>query len=494
MGERGPHYKVKVTESTPVLGSAFGREGKGAITNKLHHDKERERVKSMKIKRYVIKDLLETGSTGNVFCGVDKKSKRKVALKVISRSKYIGKENKEIRENRILREALLSFLLDHPNIARLKDFFFTEDNFYLIFEYVSGVQLLKHIVQHGVLDEEEARRYFRDVVQAVDYCHSHSVVHRDLKIENIMIDGRGRAVLIDFGLSNFYDGVNLLSTFCGSLHFAAPELLSGRPYTGPEIDIWSLGVILYVMVCGKIPFDEKNTQSLYNKILTVSLSMPPSLSPALSLLIRGMLTADPKGRITLPQILGSEWVGLGGGAGEEKVLASPPSSFFATAQKLFGDQFKHMSPSLLLSLSALLNNRAASASAEASARVSVEDVDRPTLVMKFIEGEQKVKVTKTLFKYLKRGIKTNNEQQLARKIENTLNSKGITTDIKNGKFFCLLKDTPLLFTLHLVKNVLTSRYGVSLKSLAKDKAGDGGAFKKTKTLLYQEIFKNGQSG
>jgi len=187
------------------------------------------------------------------------------------------------KEIRTLREAALSMLLYHPYICGMREMIVHQHHYYMVFEYVNGGQMLDYIISHGRLRERVARKFARQIASAIDYCHQNNVVHRgpsfffsfflffphtplDLKIENILISQTGNIKIIDFGLSNLYDPLSHLSTFCGSLYFAAPELLNARVYTGPEVDIWSFGVVLYVLVCGKVPFDDQSMPALHAKI------------------------------------------------------------------------------------------------------------------------------------------------------------------------------------------------------------------------------------
>lgn len=170
------------------------------------------------------------------------------------------------KEIRTAREAAIVSLLDHPYICGMRDVVRTNAHWYMLFEYVNGGQMLDYIISHGRLREKQARKFSRQIASALDYCHRNSIVHRDLKIENILISKTGDIKIIDFGLSNLFDPKSLLSTYCGSLYFAAPELLQAKPYTGPEIDVWSFGIVLYVLVCGKVPFDDQSMPALHTKI------------------------------------------------------------------------------------------------------------------------------------------------------------------------------------------------------------------------------------
>jgi len=182
------------------------------------------------------------------------------------------------KEIRTLREAALSMLLHHPYICGMREMIVHQHHYYMVFEYVNGGQMLDYIISHGRLRERVARKFARQIGSALEYCHKNSVVHRDLKIENILISQTGNIKIIDFGLSNLYDPLGHLGTFCGSLYFAAPELLNAKVYTGPEVDVWSFGVVLYVLVCGKVPFDDQSMPALHAKIKRGLVEYPVWLS------------------------------------------------------------------------------------------------------------------------------------------------------------------------------------------------------------------------
>ncbi|KAL7348092.1 protein kinase [Encephalitozoon intestinalis] len=253
---------------------------------------------------------LGTGSSSKVVLGCDPQSGEKVAIKIIPK-RMNGTETSEVEmrcDQRIFREVIISSVVNHPHIVRLKNFLYSPTHYFLIFEYVKGRQLYDIIISNGPLKEKEGQRYFRQLLSAVDYIHKNSIVHRDLKIENILIDDNDNVKLIDFGLSNFYDNKTLLNTFCGSLYFAAPELLQGQRYCGPEIDIWSLGVVLYATLCGCVPFDDENVQGLQEKIKDGDFKFCKTISREAQELIRGMIVAQPSSRMGLDQVIGSEWV------------------------------------------------------------------------------------------------------------------------------------------------------------------------------------------
>lgn len=183
------------------------------------------------------------------------------------------------KEVRTAREAAIVTLLDHPYICGMRDVVRTTYHWYMLFEYVNGGQMLDYIISHGRLKEKQARKFSRQIASALDYCHRNSIVHRDLKIENILISKTGDIKIIDFGLSNLFAPRNHLRTFCGSLYFAAPELLQAKAYTGPEVDVWSFGIVLYVLVCGKVPFDDQSMPALHAKIKKGLVDYPNWLMP-----------------------------------------------------------------------------------------------------------------------------------------------------------------------------------------------------------------------
>ncbi|KAH0548559.1 hypothetical protein GP486_007897 [Trichoglossum hirsutum] len=190
----------------------------------------------------------------------------------------------------------------------MRDVVRTNHHWYMLFEYVNGGQMLDYIISHGRLKEKQARKFGRQIASALDYCHRNSIVHRDLKIENILISKTGDIKIIDFGLSNLFSPRSHLKTFCGSLYFAAPELLQARQYTGPEVDVWSFGIVLYVLVCGKVPFDDQSMPQLHAKIKKGLVDYPQWLSAECKNLISRMLVTDPRLRASLHEIMNHPWM------------------------------------------------------------------------------------------------------------------------------------------------------------------------------------------
>lgn len=228
------------------------------------------------------------GSMGKVKLAKNLETGEQVAVKIVPRQSTDEHRNDRDRERadhskeiRTAREAAIVTLLNHPYICAMRDVVRTNYHWYMLFEYVNGGQMLDYIISHGRLKEKQARKFGRQIASALDYCHRNSIVHRDLKIENILISKTGDIKIIDFGLSNLFAPKSHLKTFCGSLYFAAPELLQARQYTGPEVDIWSFGIVLYVLVCGKVPFDDQSMPQLHAKIKKGVVDYPTWLSPGM---------------------------------------------------------------------------------------------------------------------------------------------------------------------------------------------------------------------
>lgn len=230
-------------------------------------------------------------------------------------------EKEMARDKRTIREGALGRLLFHPFICRLYEMVPMTNHYYMLFEYVEGGQMLDYIVAHGLLKEKHARKFARGIALALEYCHRNNVVHRDLKIENIMINAKGDIKIIDFGLLNLYLPQLLLKTYCGSLYFAAPELLSAKPYTGPEVDVWLFGVVLYVLLCGKVPFDDQLVLVLHEKIKKGHVEYPAFLLRECVLLLLRMLVVDPAKRASLDEVMNHPWMNKGY---EHKVLLYLP--------------------------------------------------------------------------------------------------------------------------------------------------------------------------
>ncbi|XP_027713278.1 serine/threonine-protein kinase SIK3 isoform X1 [Vombatus ursinus] len=233
-------------------------------------------------------------------------TKAKVAIKIIDKTQ-LDEENLK----KIFREVQIMKMLCHPHIIRLYQVMETERMIYLVTEYASGGEIFDHLVAHGRMAEKEARRKFKQIVAAVHFCHCRNIVHRDLKAENLLLDANLNIKIADFGFSNIFTPGQLLKTWCGSPPYAAPELFEGKEYDGPKVDIWSLGVVLYVLVCGALPFDGSTLQNLRARVLSGKFRIPFFMSTECEHLIRHMLVLDPSKRLSMEQICKHKWMKLG---------------------------------------------------------------------------------------------------------------------------------------------------------------------------------------
>ncbi|KAL6703204.1 Serine/threonine-protein kinase [Coniothyrium glycines] len=273
------------------------------------------------------------GSMGKVKLAKHSESGEQVAVKIVPRlsqdqhQSVADRERADLsKEIRTAREAAIVSLLNHPYVCGMTDVVRTNYHWYMLFEFVNGGQMLDYIISHGRLKEKQARKFARQIASALDYCHRNSIVHRDLKIENILISKTGDIKIIDFGLSNLFSPRSQLKTFCGSLYFAAPELLQAKQYTGPEVDVWSFGIVLYVLVCGKVPFDDQSMPQLHAKIKKGHVDYPPWLSAECRNLIHRMLQTDPTQRLTLSEIMSHPWLVKG--------FNSPPENYLPHREPL----------------------------------------------------------------------------------------------------------------------------------------------------------------
>ncbi|CUS12210.1 unnamed protein product [Tuber aestivum] len=271
--------------------------------------------------QYNIIKTLGEGSFGKVKLAVHQVSGQKVALKIISRKKL----NNRDMAGRVEREIAYLQLLRHPHIIKLYTVITTPNDIIMVIEYAGG-ELFEYIVTNGKMTEDSARRFFQQIICAVEYCHRHKIVHRDLKPENLLLDDYLNVKIADFGLSNIMTDGNFLKTSCGSPNYAAPEVISGKLYAGPEVDVWSCGVILYVLLCGRLPFDDDYIPTLFKKIGQGNYSIPHFLSSEARNLIQRMLVVNPLSRITVADIRQDPWFNKG----LPEYLRPPPEEFFNT--------------------------------------------------------------------------------------------------------------------------------------------------------------------
>eukprot|EP00903_Cladosiphon_okamuranus_P019290 g17731.t1 len=207
----------------------------------------------------------------------------------------------------VKREISIMKLVRHPYVVQLREVLASSSKIFLVCELITGGELFDKIVEKQRFTEDEARFYFRQLLEGMEYCHSQGVCHRDLKPENILLDGAGNVKISDFGLSNLYSGgddeaLKLLHTTCGTPNYVAPEVLADKGYDGRMADVWSMGVILYVLLAGFLPFDEPSMSTLFSKIQAADFSYPRWFSPEARSIIDRILVPDPKQRLTLAQM------------------------------------------------------------------------------------------------------------------------------------------------------------------------------------------------
>ncbi|XAR53258.1 Non-specific serine/threonine protein kinase [Bertholletia excelsa] len=256
-----------------------------------------------KVGKYEVGRTIGEGTFAKVKFAQNTETGQNVALKVMAKSTVL----KHKMVNQIKQEISIMKIVRHPNIVRLFEVLASRTKIYIVLELVTGGELFDKIVQ-GRLSENESRRYFQQLIDAVAHCHSKGVYHRDLKPENILLDSHGNLKVSDFGLSTLTkQGVELLHTTCGTPNYVAPEVLSHQGYDGAAADVWSCGVILYVLMAGYLPFDETDLPTLYKKINAAEFSCPFWFSPHVKSLIHKILDPNPITRITIEGIKNDPW-------------------------------------------------------------------------------------------------------------------------------------------------------------------------------------------
>nr|XP_020648323.1 serine/threonine-protein kinase BRSK1 isoform X2 [Pogona vitticeps] len=255
---------------------------------------------------YRLEKTLGKGQTGLVKLGVHCITGQKVAIKIVNREKL-----SESVLMKVEREIAILKLIEHPHVLKLHDVYENKKYLYLVLEHVSGGELFDYLVKKGRLTPKEARKFFRQIVSALDFCHSYSICHRDLKPENLLLDEKNNIRIADFGMASLQVGDSLLETSCGSPHYACPEVIKGEKYDGRRADMWSCGVILFALLVGALPFDDDNLRQLLEKVKRGIFHMPHFIPPDCQNLLRGMIEVEPEKRLSLEQIQKHPWF-LGG--------------------------------------------------------------------------------------------------------------------------------------------------------------------------------------
>uniref|UniRef100_A0A182QH29 non-specific serine/threonine protein kinase n=1 Tax=Anopheles farauti TaxID=69004 RepID=A0A182QH29_9DIPT len=305
---------------------------------------------------YRLERTLGKGQTGLVKLGVHCVLGKKVAIKIINREKL-----SESVLMKVEREIAIMKLIDHPHVLGLTDVYENRKYLYLVLEHVSGGELFDYLVKKGRLTPKEARKFFRQIISALDFCHSHSICesewaskkqttpgrssllwwrqvvrargsqriqgdislalsnrrtgrdgHRDLKPENLLLDDKNNIKIADFGMASLQPAGSMLETSCGSPHYACPEVIRGEKYDGRRADVWSCGVILYALLVGALPFDDDNLRQLLEKVKRGVFHIPHFVPPDCQSLLKGMIEVNPEKRLTLAEINKHPWVTAGG--------------------------------------------------------------------------------------------------------------------------------------------------------------------------------------
>ena len=267
------------------------------IKNSKDIQKEEEEIK---VGNYLIKKTLGKGTFGKVKLALYVPRNKKVAIKILEKKRI--KEEDDIK--RLKREFEMLSQFNHPNVITISEIFESNEAYFTVMEYCEGGELFNYIVQNKYLSEEKSAFFFYQLISGLEYIHSLGIVHRDLKPENLLLTQEHILKIFDSGLSNYFknDQIHLLETPCGSPCYASPEMLSGKNYDGFKIDIWATGIILFAMLCGYLPFDDKDNNVLFKKILECKINFPKYLSENAKDLLKKILVTNPVKRISIEEI------------------------------------------------------------------------------------------------------------------------------------------------------------------------------------------------
>ncbi|XP_020591908.1 CBL-interacting protein kinase 23-like isoform X1 [Phalaenopsis equestris] len=260
----------------------------------------------MRVGKYEIGRTLGEGSFAKVKFARNVETGEHVAIKILDKEKVllhrmVGQIKREISTMKLIR---------HPNVICMHEVMASKTKIYIVLEFVKGGELFDKIASRGRLKEDEARKYFQQLINAVDYCHSRGVYHRDLKPENLLLDANGVLKVSDFGLSALPQQVRedgLLHTTCGTPNYVAPEVLNNKGYDGAKADLWSCGVILFILMAGYLPFEDSNLMLLYKKIFKADFTCPAWFSTSVKKLIKRILDPNPQTRMAMAEVIQNEW-------------------------------------------------------------------------------------------------------------------------------------------------------------------------------------------
>lgn len=257
---------------------------------------------SKKIGDYKVIKKISKGRYGLVKLGEHINNGTKVAIKIVNK---IGLTEMERSYMKMESEVMAS--LDHPHIVQLCEVLETAHEMCMIMQYASGGDLFEYVTKKGKLKEKEAKRIFQQVASAIEYCHKHDIIHRDIKAENILLDENKNALVADWGFAGMANPESKFESSCGSLNYASPELLSGSSSVGKKVDIWALGVLSYFMVTGSLPFSSSNDFDCYQLIKKGNYKSPKLVSTECKDLMAKMLNPDPAVRLNIEQVVSHPW-------------------------------------------------------------------------------------------------------------------------------------------------------------------------------------------
>ncbi|KAF8629035.1 hypothetical protein AX15_003595 [Amanita polypyramis BW_CC] len=267
---------------------------------------------------WILGECIGKGASGRVKIAKHRRTGQLAAVKIlpiaplVNSRKSLDTQQTKYEKQRlgVDREITMMKLMNHPNIMRIYDVFEGEKELFLVLEYVEGGELFDFLVNRGRLPPQEALEYFKQIIYGLNYAHTFSIIHRDLKPENILIASLSPPLvkIADWGMAAFAPPTLQLETSCGSPHYASPEIVNGEKYQGNTTDIWSCGVILYALLTGRLPFDDKNVRTLLAKVKSGKYDMPTWIDPLAKDLLSRMLVVDVTKRITIPEILVHPWL------------------------------------------------------------------------------------------------------------------------------------------------------------------------------------------
>ena len=252
---------------------------------------------------YKIGRMLGKGAFGKVNLGMHKLARKLVAIKSLNKQFL----NDEKSKRKVMQEVSIIKRTRHPNVVKLYETFESEKHILFSMEMCAGGDLLNYVRKRRKLKEPVAKVLFKQIIEAIGYIHSRSIVHRDIKLDNILLDGKGNVKIGDFGVSRIYTKGQIMKEQCGTPAYIAPEILEDKGYKGYGVDVWSAGVVLYSMLYGSVPFKANNMEELHTMIMSANYTLKEDVSAEARDVLRGMLEKNPKKRLSIPKILKHQW-------------------------------------------------------------------------------------------------------------------------------------------------------------------------------------------